>query len=248
MTTLPSPESFLAEQMGLIPKSVEPKVAPNGAIMGPAQGVPGGSQNQAPSNEFRSLIVNYCAQYIEAYELSQVRWAPLAKRLGTQMVYLEEAAESLDEDGSLWKEVIALRVKLANSSRLFRDNSWEQLEGMALNKLLTMMEKNLIRDPGELLAVARVARTANVSPQQSGASQTVNINLNNGDGSVDGNGLPAAGTRMTIDLSPRLAESLASRQRQIQSVGNRVIDGEMISAKELRTVADGSGEDEGEGE
>jgi len=192
------------------------------------------------------LIVNYCAQYIEAFELSQVRWAPLAKRLGTQMVYLEEAAESLNEDGSLWQEVIGLRVKLANSSRLFRDNSWEQLEGMALNKLLTMMERNLIRDPGELLAVARVARTANVSPQQSAASQTVNINLNNGDGAVD-DGLPAAGTRMTIDLSPRLAESLRTRQRQIQPAGNRVIDGEMISAKELRAVADGGSADEGEG-
>lgn len=50
----------------------------------------------------------------------------------------------------------------------------------------------------------------------------------------EGTGLPAAGARMTIDLSPRLAQSLANRQNRPTPEQGRVIDGQMLSASELR--------------
>lgn len=42
---------------------------------------------------------------------------------------------------------------------------------------------------------------------------------------------------MAIDLSPRLATALASKQ-QAQTRSSRIIDGEMLNAKELRELHD----------
>lgn len=50
----------------------------------------------------------------------------------------------------------------------------------------------------------------------------------------DENGLPSAGAKMTIDLTPRLASSLSQRRSVTEAGNGRVIDGQMLSAQELR--------------
>lgn len=72
---------------------------------------------------------------------------------------------------------------------------------------------------------------------------------------MDENGLPPAGAKMTIDLSPRVASSIQQRSQPVAPQGQRVIDSEMLSAADLRNeiaarqakaVEDSSGEGEQE--
>ena len=194
-----------------------------------------------PSEEFRSLIRNYCAMNIAAMELSQVNWDGLARRLGTQIAFLSEAAAAMDTDGSLWQEVIHERIRKASANRIFRDSNWEDLEASAQAKLKYMMDRGLIRDVGELLAVSSTARRANtvsspVGTPPSGGSNMTQVNLNFGAPTPEGD-LPAAGTTMRIDLNHRAAEALAKASaRPQQASSGRVIDGQMISADELRNL------------
>lgn len=94
----------------------------------------------------------------------------------------------------------------------------------------------MIRDPGELLAVAAQARRANTDSKSGGGSAgtTVNINMN-GESMDNDTGLPAAGAKMTIDLSPRVASALSQRNVKVDGSA-RVIDGQMLSAAELRAA------------
>lgn len=225
---LPTPEAFLAD-FGI---AVGPKPAAT-----PAQ-ARASVAHTGVSAEFRDLLIQYCATMIGAYELEEVNWVALAKRLGTQPIFLQEAATSLNQDGLLWNDVLATRIKRATAAKIFRDASWEQLESMALNKLMQLAEKNLIRDTGELLAIATQARRANEqksSSQNPSGGNTVNINIG-GDSMEGDNGLPAAGAKMTIDLSPRVASALQNRRNPQAEVGGRVIDGQMLSAAELRSA------------
>lgn len=124
--------------------------------------------------------------------------------------------------------MIQLRVKTLNAARAFRDTSWEMLESRALTILTELAEAGAIRDTGELLAIASHARKVNVheaAPQAGGNHVSINFN-------GSGNELPPSGSTMTIDLSPRLAASLADKSER--PAGDRVIDGQMLSAQELR--------------
>jgi hypothetical protein len=224
-SSLPTPAEFMAGFMDA-PTAKKEMMRP----LEPSPEIPGVSQ------EFRALIVQYCASLVAATSLAEVRWEALAKRLGTQKEFLAEAASAIDAGGALWNEVIAARIKTAAASRVFRDNSWEKLESLAVNRLVQLAEKNMIRDPGELLAVASAARRANTAGEGGTGGNQTNVNINLGDGAVGENGLPAAGSKMTIDLSPRVASALASRANAQAPVGNRVIDGDMLSASELRSV------------
>jgi hypothetical protein len=220
---LPTPQDFVQEMRGKTPSSA------TGVGSAGSAGSAGGL-----SNEFRALIVQYCAHCLAAEELSQVPWGPLGKRLGCKPEFLREAAEALGE--SLWSDVLMERIKRAAAAKEFKDSTWERLESIAVNKLITLAEKGLIRDPGELLAVASTARRA-VAPEKTNppaGGQHMNVNLNIGGQTADDGTLPAAGTTMTIDLSPRTAESLKKAKQRAEK--ERVIDGEMISAKELRSL------------
>lgn len=187
------------------------------------------------SEDFKNLMIQYCATCIEAYELSEVDFKPLAKRLGARVEFVAQAAKAADDDGNFWMLVMAERVRRVGAARVFRDVTWERIEGGALKMLDQLLEKKLIRDTGELLAVATAARKVadNVAGGgQNGNQQNTQVNISFG-GSEMTDGLPASGAKMTIDLSPRLANSLAQRsERPID--GNRVIDSTMLSAKELR--------------
>jgi len=187
---------------------------------------------------------------VAAIELSEVSWDSLAQRLGTQVAFIKQAAEQLNEDGGFWQDVIQERIRKASAHRVFRDSNWEDLEASAQAKLKFMMDRGLIRDVGELLAVSSTARRASsalspTTPPQGGNMTQVNLSF--GMPTPEGD-LPAAGTTMRIDLNHRAAESLARAQARTQ-VGSsgRVIDGQMISADELRSllqqkVAEPSGE------
>jgi len=193
-------------------------------------------QSAGVSEEFLSLLVQYCSQMIQAQELSELDWRGLAKRLGTAPEFLKEAAESCNRNDVLWNKVVHDRIKRAHGAKVFRDAGWERLESLALNRLTELAEKKLIKDTGELLAIATHARRATESKQNGGNVGGTTINLNMGVDSMDGtNGLPAAGTTMKLDLTPRLAQSLQARQQRPEG---RVIDGQMLSANELRAALD----------
>lgn len=215
----------------------------------PAQLQPRKVTQRLVSEELRALIVNYAASQLSAMDLSEVKWGPLAKRLGTQEQFLQEAAEYADGDsGELWIAVLHERIKRVGATRMFRDVTWEKLETRTLEFLHTMVDKGFVRDSGELLAIANTARKVN-EPTQSGngfgQGGNVNINIQQGDGFMAQDHLPSSGSRMTIDLSPRIASALGERA-PIRSE-NRVIDGKMLTAKELReSMADFGNQVEGE--
>lgn len=232
LQALPSTESFLADFGIAAPRTRQAEERTQ-------EQVASAVKQAGVSQEFAQLIMQYCAQMVAAHELGEVDWRALAKRLGTRPEYLAEAAAQLDSNGALWTAVLQERIKRANAAKIFRDASWERLESIAVNRLIELAERKLIRDPGELLAVASQARRANTDSRQpnggGGGGTTVNINMN-GDSMDNDNGLPAAGAKMTIDLSPRVASTLAQRAKPRQEGEGRVIDGQMLTAAELRAA------------
>lgn len=223
--TLPSPSDFLTEA-GF---TAAAKASPSKVFVKPTE--------SAGEKEMRSLLIQYCASYLSAKALEAVRFDGLAARLGCEPEMLSEVATFLnsgDYEGKFWDDVLVVRVQRAAASRIFTDASWERLESLAVNKLIDLAERNMIRDPGELIAVATAARRSQVQPVTPSSGQTVNINL--GDGAMSGQSLPGAGAKMTIDLSPRVASSLMQKEVTVSANKSRVIDGEMLSAKELRSM------------
>lgn len=197
------------------------------------------SQRMAVSTELRKLLVNYCASCIQAIELTEVSWVGLARTLGTKPEFLQQAANVAEESGGFWQEVLHERIRRVGSSRTFRDVSWERLESKTLELMLKLVESGYIKDSGALLAIAAHSRKINV--QDSSGSQSITqqtqVNVTFASGAEGESALPPAGSRMAIDLSPRLATALASKQ-QAQTRSSRIIDGEMLNAKELRELHD----------
>lgn len=188
------------------------------------------------SAEMRGLLVQYCATQIAAIELADVAWAPLAARLGSRAEHLQQAAQVANSDGALWTEVMQERIKRVGADRTFRDVRWETLENRTLEMLVRLVEANMIRDAGQLLAIANAARRINVNEPTGGSGMSQNVNISFG-ANPEQNGLPPAGTVMKIDMSPRMAQTLASKSERMPG-GGRVIDGEMLTASELRSVLD----------
>lgn len=247
MNTLPSSESmalpssseFMAE-FGIAKPSTQVSQAGAQALALAAEKrklAESSAKRHGVSQEMLSLLTQYCATMIHARELSQINWGGLANRLGTEVEFLEEAAKLLDQDGTFWEGVLGERIKRASASRVFRDASWERLEHLAVNRLLELAEAKMIRDTGELLAIASHARKANTDKITApNGGNTVNINIGGDSMGIGDNGLPGAGAKMTLDLTPRMAQSLAQRTTSTATNGSRVIDGQMLTAQELRSV------------
>lgn len=200
----------------------------------PPQLQPRKATQRLVSDELRALITNYAASQTAAMALHEVKWEPLAARLGTNPDFLREVAEHADgEDGDLWMAVLLERVKRVGASRMFRDITWERLETRTLEFLHTMVDKGFVRDAGELLAIANTARKVSEPTQGGGFNgNNVNINISQGDGFMAQDQLPSSGAKMTIDLSPRMATALNGKVAERPE--SRVIDGQMLTAKELR--------------
>lgn len=224
---LPSPQDFLtglaSASTGVLPRIDPKKMSPEERAH--ADAVEFG-------NEMRSLVIQYCAQ-TSTESLSAVNFLGLANRLGCPLPMVTEVVSSFDEE-ALWAEVLKIRIKRALAARVFTDNKWERLESLAVNKLTDLMERNMIRDTGELIAVASAARRSQTGPATPPGGTTVNVNI--GDPMMNGTGLPPVGSKIAIDLSPRIASSLQERAASVSGKQNRVIDGEMLTAKELRAM------------
>lgn len=236
MSPLPSPKDFMA-QFGIVAPTSLQAAAGGTPQAGKVMPTPAHVRQAKMSEEFRALLIHYCASCGDAIDLEQVKWRGLATRLGTRESFLQESAEKLNESGELWQDVLWERIRRVNASKIFRDLGWEKLESGAVAKLLQMLEMGSIRDAGELLAVANTARRTIVpssQPQsQGGPNMSLNVNFN---GNHDAE-LPSAGAKMSIDLSPRAADALQkANERAKLPVGERVIDSQMLTADELRTI------------
>lgn len=235
MDRLPSPQDFV-KQFGIDPDKVRASMQAGVRPVEPrVELTPQQKQLAAMSEEFKMLIVHYCATSTNAIQLSEITWGALAARLGTRPEFLQESAEAMNADSELWQHVLHERIRRVSASKIFRDIGWEKLESGTINKLLKLIDSNAIRDPGELLAIATTARRSIAAPTpqpQGGPNVAFNVNFNNGESE-----LPAAGAKMSIDLSPRAASSLqrADERRKIVQ-GERVIDSQMITADELRNL------------
>lgn len=194
------------------------------------------------SVEFKALLVQYCASHNTVTALENIPWEPLSIRLGTSSLHLAEAAKQMNADNSLWTAVLGERIRRTHSSKFFRDLNWEKLEQAAVGKLLILLDRGMIRDPGELLAIAAAAKRSagpnspNSASGGQGNGSLTQFNVNIGGPAADG--LPAAGTKISIDMSPRMAAALQRSAGKVESKDDsgRVIDGEMIGPKELRAL------------
>lgn len=224
--TLPTPEQFLAEA----------GFKTQAAAIAQKAKAPSTFARTGVSNEMRTLLTQYCATYVSAVTLEEVSFVGLGKRLGCPPDDLAQVATHLNSgefENELWDEVMLWRIKQASAARVFTDSTWERLESLAVNKLIDLAERNMIRDPGELIAVATAARRSQTqAPSTPAGGNTVNINF--GEGPMTDSTLPGAGAKMTIDLSPRVASSLQGKGVAVSQDQNRVIDGQMLSAAELR--------------
>ncbi len=238
---LPSPDEFVRQALRIVEPVIQERTELKVALVPDqiAKVSLAKAAGSGVSDEFRGLIVQYCASCIQAIELTEVDFKPLANRLGTRLEFIEEAAATANRNEQLWVDVIAERVRRVGADRTIKNVTWERVEGRALQMIDKLLEKNLIRDTGELLAIANQARKvsdsiAGINSNPHGNQQGTTVNLNFG-GSEMNDGLPASGAKMTIDLSPRLANSLSQRGDRPGN-GNRVIDSTMLSAKELREM------------
>jgi hypothetical protein len=217
---------------------------------------------------FRKLLVEYSARLTtaESFEDLLQRFGPLAAKLSLSVETIQAVVDQLTEDErrKLWQEIVEERIQQAIQAPAFQAQLWERVSGRAAAMLERLLEKNLIKDPGELLAVAKAANQlapslASVNgggnrnqlpPGNSGsAASAFTINVNNGgDASrqhseeaqmtYDEDGrpiLPAGGERIVIDLAPRMAGRM-TQQREIAPKGARVIDSERLDAEALRTA------------
>lgn len=202
---------------------------------------------KTPTQVFQELLVRFCANQIAAKSIAEIQWAPLAVRLGVESGDLESAAEELGD--GFWTEVINERVTQAGNSQVFKVQTWDNLEAKAMHRLMVLVDTGRVKDPSELLAIAiqagKQSRPASTTGQKNGGL-SVTINQNNGiEGDMSDSGLPPAGTRMSIDLSPRMADAISKQRRETES---RVIDGDMLNASDLRALARGDESDAAETE
>jgi hypothetical protein len=204
------------------------------------------------TKSMRRLVVEYGA-HVVAKEMSQIDWAPLAQRLSVEVGVIEGAIQALSEEErfQIWGDIVDGRAKGVASLDVFKTTNWKRLESGALEVLLRLVEGNLVRDPDQLLTIAKVSSQQNQGPAPNHAARPyVNINMNAPRGRVEGfemigeeleKTLPnqmAEEDAIRIDLSPRTAQTLKTR-RVVREVGDRVIDAERVNAEELRALSAG---------
>lgn len=195
-----------------------------------------------------SLLIEYGALVSQATHssalFSEAGLKPLADRLRTPTSMILDALNSIGEEAreALWAQVIERRIRHAAASGVFVAANWEQLEAGTVAQLLRLVERGLIKDPSELLAISRVANQINRGPTSPGPGagthgQNTTIQFFSGqpvEGPVPGADSPV----MRIDLSPRTASALMRKPPVDQDEGRtRVIDHERVDAEELRHIA-----------
>jgi len=178
----------------------------------------------------------YATHVSSAESLDEVSWLALAQRIRVPEQMLGQLVGSMDSGvkAAFWAEVLKARIEQAMHAGIFQQARCERVEGKALNMLETLLDKGMIRNTGELMAVAKGApRLTQPQPNQGNTNVTLNVGgFDMRIGNESGQ-LPAGGETIKIDLSPRLANTLAQPPEQRDE---RVIDSHMLSADELRRV------------
>lgn len=178
--------------------------------------------------------------------------ARLAGHLGCRPEDLEEIVAGY---GAVWAEwVLESRVQMGLDSIALRDATWDNLESAAMKKLLFLVNTNSVRQPMELLAIAKAANTANrgrrgqpsVRTPESLPTGGQSMNIGIGLGFLPGDpekGVLPAGNLGTINLSlnPRIQRQLAKPVDEDKEM--RVIDSvEMLDLKAIQKAGDDSQE------
>ena len=192
------------------------------------------------SERLDKLIVNYLAEITQVIRESDIDpaliseeqkirlWGVLAQQLRIPTEYVVEywATKTAAERARLWMGVLDRRIQNLAANNAFQVNTAERVTGKALDKLEAMLDGNLIRNPGELLAIARL---------RTGPSPATVIHNNFGGAMLaPGQTLPGNEGVIMLDLSPQVTANI---QRPQTAAETRVIDAEMIGVKDLRELA-----------
>lgn len=183
------------------------------------------------------LITNYLAEVTMVTRESELEnqtpekeiqiWGPLATNLRLPVEYLIQYWNSKVQTARavIWLGVIDRRIQNLAAHQTFQAGAADRVVHKAMDKLEALLDGNLIRNPGELLAIAKL-RT-NTAPS------TV-INNFTGATLAQGQTLPGNDSVIMLDLSPQTARRITEPPRQKEE---RIIDATMIGVKDLRELA-----------
>lgn len=207
---------------------------------------------------FKKLMVEYSARLTKAESFEELDFAPLAAKLCISASTIQHVVDALTEDQrrAIWAEIIEERIVQVTHHPALQAQMWERVTGRAATMLELLLAKNLIKDPMELLAVAKAsAQLAPSLANQNGrnnqplSSNAFTVNIHHGNESdrltneeemmtYDEDGrpiLPAGGEKIVIDLAPRMAKRM-TQSRELAPKGERVIDSERLDAEALRSA------------
>lgn len=170
-------------------------------------------------------------------ELKSSARGQLAASLGCTSQDLDIVVESY---GDAWEGMILEeRIRLGIDSTSVRDATWDRLESSVLRKLIHLVDANLVKEVGELVAIAKTANGAIRGERKGSGSRP------SGDGTPGiqnniylqgdpANGVLPAGNlgKITLNLTPRLVKQIESTavhhdKRQIDSM-------EMMNLKDVQ--------------
>ena len=182
------------------------------------------------------LMIRYLAAGVikTAEKIEKEHWTGLAHEIRIPVEQVEQLWDGFTEGhrNRIWNEVLTQRIETAVHHPAFRQLTANRVAGRAIDKLEQMLAANLIRNPGELLAIYKT-----LGMQQAAPSQGANLTINMGNNSMqigDGQTLPGEGAVMRINLNPRTAAALQGEQAVRET---RIIDAEMLDVQSLRGIA-----------
>ena len=179
-----------------------------------------------------SLMVSFLAELTKVESKEEVvesTWIVLARQLVVPLEHLTGYWGIANQD-AIWARVLDRRIENVAANQAFRGASRDRVAYKVINRIEALLDQNMVKDVGELAAIYRLT----ASPNGIGNGQGVTVNI--GDSAMrleNGETLPGGDKIVHLSLSPIVAQSV-TRARELG--GERVIDGEMIDAKTLRTI------------
>lgn len=183
-----------------------------------------------------SLMVSFLAELTRVESREEVvesTWMRLARQLVVPLEHLTGYWAMANQE-ALWARVLDRRIENVAADQAFRAGARDRVAHKVIDRIEHMLDQKMVKDVGELAAIYRM--TSGVG---SGAGQGVTVNIGDSTMRLDkGETLPGGDKIVHLSLSPIVAQSV-TRAREIGL--ERVIDGEMIDAKTLRTIGGDSG-------
>lgn len=193
-------------------------------------------------NSMERLMTEFLAQskHEGMGDGNPIDWGPLAFQIRISVSDVEGFWRHLGTEGQarLWSIAIQHRVETTLALPGIQRGTRERVVSKAVEKLEQMLDSGLIRDVSELLAISRVLgsqpQTGGQPPSQ-GPSLTFNIGGANTMKMQEGQTLPGGDDIIMLNLTPRAAAGLQRATPETEN-GERVIDGEMLDVKSLRSM------------